>query len=262
VSGTVLVAPHPDDEVLGGSTVLLSGPVTVVHVTDGVPPWTGASDRPRVRSTRQAECEAAWRSLAADVDCISLGFGDLRAWQSVTDIARSLSQVAAAAGAVRVYLPAYQRGHPDHDATFLAGALAAESLAGRGIDWTVYGLYGLDPRRRLRFGWLPTDRYRDQQHDGAPELMAAKKEALRQFTSQLWPGSALDKWLTAPSPEHFAPLPPDWQQIPDLPSFYDEQLGFARYGAGLATVEAAFSPILEPGPSGFPRHPATPASLG
>ena len=259
MTGTLLVAPHPDDEVLGASAILCSGPVTVVHVTDGVPPWTEPSDRPRVRSTRRAECEAAWRSLAADVDCISLGFGDLRAWQSVGDIARSLSQVAAAAAAGRVCLPAYQRGHPDHDATFLAGALAAESLTEQGIDWTIYGLYGLDAGRRLRFGWLPTERYANQQHHEGAGLVAAKKVALRQFASQLWPGSALDRWLTDPGPEHFAPLPSDWQQIPDLPSFYDEQLGFARYGAGLATVEAAFHPILEPpGSSGSRRCPTTP----
>jgi len=251
VTATLIVSPHPDDEVLGATSVLRAGPVTVVHVTDGVPPWTGASEQSQVRAARRAECEAAWRSLAAEVDEISLGFADLRAWRSVPEIARSLSQVASATGAARVYLPAYQRGHPDHDATFLAGALAADSLAGQDIDWKVYGLYGLDPGRRLRFGWLPRGHYPDQQPEGASDLLAAKDAALRQFTSQLWPGSALDKWLTEPSPEHFAPLPPNWRQIPDLPSFYDEQLGFARYGAGLATVEAEFLPLLDFTPAGL-----------
>jgi hypothetical protein len=75
-------------------------------------------------------------------------------------------------------------------------------------------------------------------------LLAVKGQALRQFTSQLWPDSALDRWLANPSPEEFAPLPPLWRRIPAPPSFYDEELGFARHGAGAAVVEATFARVL------------------
>jgi LmbE family N-acetylglucosaminyl deacetylase len=248
VSATLLVAPHPDDEVLGGSAIMRDGPVTVVHVTDGVPPWIDPRERSAVRSTRRAECVQAWRTLSAEPECVNLGYPDLRAWQSVGELAVSLRQVALASSAETVFLPAYQRGHPDHDATFLAGALAAESLAGRGIAWWVYGLYGLDSSRRLRFGWLPPAAFPAVVGRGDLDLLSVKGQALRQFSSQLWPDSALDRWLGNPSPERFAPLPPRWRRIPAWPSFYDEELGFARHGAGAAVVEASFARELgEPG---------------
>jgi LmbE family N-acetylglucosaminyl deacetylase len=243
MTATLLIAPHPDDEVLGGSAVLRDEPVTVVHVTDGVPPWIDARERSAVRSARRAECSRAWRVLSADVECVQLGYPDLRAWQSVEELAASLGEVALASSAERVFLPAYQRGHPDHDATYLAGALAAENLAGQGLDWRVYGLYGLDGSRRLRFGCLPPG-WRGVARRADDDLLAVKGQALREFTSQLWPDSALDRWLAVPSPEEFAPLPQQWRHIPAGPSFYDEELGFARHGAGAAVVEATFEAVL------------------
>ena len=243
MTATLLIAPHPDDEVLGGSAILRNEPVTVVHVTDGVPPWIDARERSAVRSARRAECGRAWQTLSADVECVQLGYPDLRAWQSVEELATSLGEVALTSTAERVFLPAYQRGHPDHDATYLAGALAAESLAGKGLDWRVYGLYGLDISRRLRFGWLPAE-FGGAVRRGDDDLLSVKGQALRQFTSQLWPDSALDRWLAHPSPEEFAPLPRRWRRIPAGPSFYDEELGFARHGAGAAVVEATFAPVL------------------
>jgi LmbE family N-acetylglucosaminyl deacetylase len=251
VSATLLIAPHPDDEVLGGSAVMRDGPVTVVHVTDGVPPWIEARERPAMRSARRAECEQAWRTLAAEAECVDLGYPDLRAWQSVEELARSLQEVVEASSAETVFLPAYQRGHPDHDATYLAGALAAESLTRRAITWWVYGLYGLDRSRRLRFGWLPTAEFPGIVTRGDSGLLSLKGHALRQFTSQLRPESVLDRWLGNPSPEQFAPLPPLWRRIPTGPSFYDDELGFARRGAAAAVVEATFAAVLrQPRPGG------------
>ena len=244
MSAALLVAPHPDDEVLGGSAVMRDGPVTVVHVTDGVPPWIDPRDRPEVRAARRAECERAWRTLAADAESVDLGYPDLRVWQSVEELTRSLGEVIEASSAETVFLPAYQRGHPDHDATYLAGALAAERLTGRTIEFWVYGLYGLDSNRRLRFGWLPAPDPGGVVTRDDRDLQSVKEQALRQFTSQLRPESVLDRWLRNPSPEQFAPLPGQWRRIPTGPSFYDEELGFARHGAGAAVVEAAFAPVL------------------
>jgi LmbE family N-acetylglucosaminyl deacetylase len=245
MSATLLIAPHPDDEVLGASAVMRDGPVTVVHVTDGVPPWVNTGERPAMRSARQAECAQAWRTLAADAARLDLGYPDLRAWQSVGQLAETLREVVETSPAKTVFLPAYQRGHPDHDATYLAGALAAESLAGRRIQWWVYGLYGLDSSRKLRFGRLPPAEFSAVVDRGEPDLLSIKGQALGQFTSQLWPDSALDRWIANPSPEQFAPLPGRWWDIPAGPSFYDEELGFARHGAGVAQVEATFAAVLQ-----------------
>jgi LmbE family N-acetylglucosaminyl deacetylase len=245
MTDVMVVAPHPDDEVLGCSAVLSHAATTVVHVTDGVPPWTAPGDRDALRLARQAEAAAAWESLSGRVTPISLGFGDLLAWRAVEAVSESLYRLIAPLDAAHVYLPAYQRGHPDHDAIYLAGSLARQRLAeGSGLVWRVYGLYGLDPLRHLRFGSLPAELYGPIERRGGRSLLAAKSRALGRFTSQTWPGSALDLWLRSPAGEEFAPLPALGGPLPSGPCFYDEQLGFGRHGASAATVETEFLRVL------------------
>ncbi|MBO0727999.1 MAG: PIG-L family deacetylase [Acidimicrobiaceae bacterium] len=242
---TLVVAPHPDDEVLGCSAVLHQSSVTVVHVTDGVPPWTASDARAEIRSARRTESARAWQALSCTARALPLGFGDLVAWQAVEEVCECLCEVIAAAGAARVFLPAYQRGHPDHDASYLAGAMAHDRLPDDPErTWWVYGLYGFDPERRLRFGWLPPDPYGSSETRGGDDLLGVKGQALRQFASQVWPGSALDRWLREPTAERFAPLPVQWDALPAVPSFYDEELRFGRHGASLAVVESAFQQVL------------------
>jgi LmbE family N-acetylglucosaminyl deacetylase len=246
----LVVAPHPDDEVLGCSSVLLGGDVAVVHVTDGVPPWTPAAEQDDLRRTREVESARAWDSLSSTVEPVRLGFGDLTAWRSVEEVAGAVLAVVGALGDGDVYLPAYQRGHPDHDATYLATALARHRLGPGRLTWHVYGLYGFDQARRLRFGWLPPEAYGPVDGRGAEALLQAKARALRQFESQVWPDSALDLWLRGPVGEQVAPLPEDWAGVPGrlsaagLPWYYDEELGFGRHGASAVAVEAAFRPVL------------------
>jgi len=257
---TVVVAPHPDDEVLGCTAVLHRSNVTVIHVTDGVPPWTPAGERDALHATRRAECLAAWRSLGSTVQPVELGFGDLGAWRSVPEIADSLAaaldsttdtaNITDTADTTDIYVPAFQRGHPDHDATHLAAALARERLGRRpAVTWWVYGLYGFDSGRHLRFGWLP-DQYGpiDVRAEEAPTL-EAKADALRKHTSQVWPDSALDLWIQTPVAEHYAPLPRDWARLPDLvtlPSYYEEELGFGEHGASTSIVEKEFRRAVDP----------------
>lgn len=241
----IVIAPHPDDEVLGCSAVLYRRAATVVHVTDGVPPWTPADEREEVRSTRQSESTRAWESLSSEVRRLPLGFGDLVAWQAVEEIRDSLCEVIGAAGAARVFLPAYQRGHPDHDATYLAGALARERLPeDQNRTWWVYGLYGFDPDRRVRFGWLPPEPYGPSEARADDDLLEAKGHALRQFASQVFPGSALDLWLVEPVAEWFAPLPAGWDLLPGVPCYYDEELDFGSHGVSQEVVESAFRQAL------------------
>jgi LmbE family N-acetylglucosaminyl deacetylase len=247
---TVVVAPHPDDEVLGCSSVLLGSEVAVIHVTDGVPPWIPAPEQEDLRATRQAESARAWESLSSEVEPVRLGFGDLTAWRLVEEVARGLLGVVGALQEGDVYLPAYQRGHPDHDATYLAGALARQRLAPGHLAWHVYGLYGFDRARRVRFGWLPPEAYGTADERSAEELLRAKGHALRQHGSQVWPDSALDLWLQDPQSEQVAPLPEDWAGVPKRLTaagfgwYYDEELGFGDHGASAAAVEASFRPVL------------------
>jgi LmbE family N-acetylglucosaminyl deacetylase len=251
MSRQLVVAPHPDDEVLGCSSVLYGSSVTVVHVTDGVPPWTAGAERERLETQRGAESSDAWAALSSRVHRIQLGFPDLTAWQAVPDVADSLATAITVVEPEEVYLPAYQAGHPDHDASCLAGLLARQRVAAtQPRAWWVYGLYGFDDDRGLRFGWLHPGLYRPIEVRGdTPDLLSSKAEALRRFTSQMWPESALDLWIRHPVPEQFAPLPDAWERLPGLPCYYDEELGFGDHGASAAAVQAAFERVL-PGWSG------------
>ncbi len=231
---------------LGCAAALHRAAAMVIHVTDGVPPWTVADAYDEFRSARRAESARAWDCLSSQVELHPLGYGDLVAWQAVEDISDSLCDVIGPSGVTDVFLPAYQRGHPDHDATYLAGAMARDRLASQpGRSWWIYGLYGFDEGRRLQFGWLPPQAYGPARvRADHPDLLEVKGRALRQFSSQVWPGSALDLWLGAPAVECVAPLPVRWDRLPSLPFFYDEQLNFGRYGASAQAVESAFRRVL------------------
>jgi LmbE family N-acetylglucosaminyl deacetylase len=246
----MVVAPHPDDEVLGCSSMLIRSRVTVVHVTDGVPPWTAPDERLELETQRGRECIEAWSVLASRIDRVQLGFADLGAWQAVEQIADSLAGVIDAAGCEELYLPAYQGGHPDHDASYLAGMVARHRLGPRPAQaWWVYGLYGFDESRRVRFGRLPPGLYGPIQTRGQDaDFLRTKADALHRFTSQVWPDSALDLWIHDPVPEQFAPLPASWDRLPELPCYYDEELGFARHGASALAVAESFNQVLRAHP--------------
>jgi LmbE family N-acetylglucosaminyl deacetylase len=245
----LVVAPHPDDEVLGCATVLYQSSVTVVHVTDGVPPWTEGEDRNRLATQRGKEAGDAWAVLSSRVNRIQLGFSDLAAWRVVDQIVPSLAAVIASVATDEVYVPAYQAGHPDHDASYLASVLVRQRLGSDpGPRWWVYGLYGFDETRHLRFGWLPPALYGPiEVRGGEPAFLRTKAEALARFTSQVRPDSALDQWIQTPVPERFAPIPANWKRLPELPCYFDEELGFGRHGASAAAVESAFERVLTSG---------------
>jgi LmbE family N-acetylglucosaminyl deacetylase len=247
VKRLVIVAPHPDDEVLGCASLLGARCVAIVHITDGVPPWASTDDQPGLREIRIAECHEAWAAVECDVEShITLGYPDLGAWRVVEDIGHSLTRVLREVGPAKVYVPAYQRGHPDHDAVFVAALRSRELLRGVDLDWFVYGLYGFDYERQLRFGWMDPKVFKDVVIHSASEAdIQTKASAMRQFTSQIWPGSMLDRWLAAPQDERFASLPDLLDFLPRVPSFYGEALDFDRYGATESAVMSALIRALE-----------------
>lgn len=234
----VVVAPHPDDEVLGTSSVLRHEPVTVVHVSDGVPPWTDPSESQSLVGRRQAECQAAWEALGAQVgEVVRLGFADLAVWRSVRQLAAVLTEVVGALEPTSIHVPAYQGGHPDHDATY-AAALLARWATGDRHRWIVYSLYGYDVDGSFSLGALDPIRYPGAARltETAPDL-ERKAVALSCFSSQLRGGSILQRWLDAPAAEHVAPAPLSLPVEPDT-CFYDDELDFARFGVTSPAVRA------------------------
>ena len=245
MSPAIVLAPHPDDEVLGASTILRHWPTTVVHVTDGVPPWTDPAAGAALVERRRAECGAAWDVLGADVaGIIQLGFDDLTVWRAVSELADILTDHLTGSEPTTVHVPAHQGGHPDHDATFAAALLARRRTGNDRHRWRVYGLYGYHPNGRLAFGALERSSYPGASRVGdATTEVERKALALRCFTSQLRPGSIVQRWLRRPAAEADAPLP---NGLPTNPAacFYDQELDFTRHGVTAITVRAALELAL------------------
>lgn len=111
----VVVAPHPDDEVLGcGGLVTLHARrarVTVVVCTDGSASRAVSGDASARGAVRRAECEAAQRLLGTEL--VWLGVSETLD-PDVDDLAERLAPLLA--GARVVYAPSRVDFHPGHRA--------------------------------------------------------------------------------------------------------------------------------------------------
>ena len=134
----LIVAAHPEDEILGASWLLQHGPgCHVVHVTDGAPKDASlrAPDAPPTREAyaRQREEEAlAALSLVGmnSGHLLSLGAVDLEAACELVPLTHCLVALMKALRPSLLVVHPYEGGHPDHDAAAFA-AHAAVALLGR-----------------------------------------------------------------------------------------------------------------------------------
>lgn len=170
----VVVAPHPDDEVLAVGALLAAharagGPVLLVRVTDGEASHDGVAgwSRAVTASRRRAEGEAGLASLvpSTQLTTMRLGLAD----SAVVESARAL--LAALQGCIEaddVVVTTWRHdGHPDHEATGRACAMACGRAGCRLIEtpvWMWHWARPGDPRvpwSRLRvLPALPLDRRR------------------------------------------------------------------------------------------------------
>jgi N-acetylglucosamine malate deacetylase 1 len=120
--GPVLaIAPHPDDEIIGGGGTLCrhvraGDPVTVVYVTRGEKsrgyPWLGEARRAEVR---EREARAGCRVLRIR-DLVFLG-GKEGQIDSTPSLSSELRDVIMDRRPRIIYLPHPSESHPDHTAT-------------------------------------------------------------------------------------------------------------------------------------------------
>nr|WP_298377147.1 PIG-L family deacetylase [uncultured Halomonas sp.] len=167
----VMVAPHPDDEIVGCAGLLmqlaaLDHELLIVGVTDGTGSHPGSRHwtPQRLAKTRPAESLRALECLGlADVPILRLGLTDTRVTQERAELIRQLDDRLQPED---ILVTTWRGdGHPDHEAT---GQACAEIAAGKGCPlielpvWTWHWASPGDPRvpwERARRVELSLDQY-------------------------------------------------------------------------------------------------------
>lgn len=197
-SRLVVLAPHPDDEVLavGGLIAQLAAAgreLLLVAVTDGTAShpgsarWTPAA----LAATRPGETADALRRLGVgEVPTLRLGLPD-------SDVAEA-PVIAAVAPSLRdrdVLVVTWRHdGHPDHEAVGRAGAALAAATGAPLLEvpvWTWHWARPGDAR-------VPWERARRVELDAA--LLARKRAAVEAYASQLGEDAALPLGAVLPPP--------------------------------------------------------------
>lgn len=182
----VVVAPHPDDEILatGGLLALLARTgreALVIAVTDGEASHRGSTTWPRERLQRRRpqESSLALARLGQPRGTLRLGLpdGDIARCRAV--LARQLEE-AIRPGDVLISTWRLD-GHPDHEAVGEAAAQAAAHIGAGLIEAPVWAWHWATPAD-ARLPWaracrLPLD----------PDIVARKTRAVLAFQSQLQP---------------------------------------------------------------------------
>jgi LmbE family N-acetylglucosaminyl deacetylase len=180
--GVVVVAAHPDDEVLGvGGTIAILAAAGVrlrlVAVTDGEASHP-AADPAAIAKTREGESAEALARLGADrVEVIRLGFPDTGLAAREQELSAVLAEQCAGFG---MCLASWEAdAHADHEAAGRAARRAAR-LAGVPVltypIWMWHWAKPADPR----VPW-----YRARRVPLPPEAVSRKQAAIGAFTSQL-----------------------------------------------------------------------------
>jgi LmbE family N-acetylglucosaminyl deacetylase len=124
---SVIIAAHPDDEVLGLGGQLPRMNVTLVHVTDGAPMnlrdarAAGFATKEEYARARRLELLAAM-SLAGipEPRCIALNIGDQEASFRLGELTLRIAGLLQTLQPALVFTHPYEGGHPDHDASSFA----------------------------------------------------------------------------------------------------------------------------------------------
>lgn len=180
----VLVAPHPDDEVLalGGTLAQLAAAgreVVLYAVTDGdashpgSATWTPAL----LRALRPVETAQALRRLGVSARVERLRFPDGAIVRHEEALARALDLHDADT----VFVPWRHDGHADHEACARAALAAARRQGARCIEFPVWALVPGHPAH----AGLP--RCRMRRIRVGPRFLRAKAWAIESFRSQLMP---------------------------------------------------------------------------
>lgn len=138
-SRILLVAAHPDDEVIGAGIEMTRWDpqrVTILHVTDGSPEDPKHAQAAGF-ATRQDYAGARRRELGHALElagmkqarCVELGYTDQQAYLYLPELVRRLAELLEEIRPEVIYTHPYEGGHPDHDAAAFAASQAVALFA-------------------------------------------------------------------------------------------------------------------------------------
>lgn len=216
----VVVAPHPDDEIVGagaliGAAVRAGIPVTVVAVTDGDGSHPAAAIPPdelaRIRTRESEEALADLATLAPagaagqPIRRIRLGLPDGGVTGAEDRAADGIAAVLdVAPPGTWVAAPVRVDGHPDHDASGRAAHRAAARYPSvRTVDFPVWLWQHSTPGEHPEVEWDAA-----RAIDVDEELIEARDRAMSRFRSQISLDHGVPVDRSGDDPETSVVLPP------------------------------------------------------
>jgi LmbE family N-acetylglucosaminyl deacetylase len=155
----VILAPHPDDEVIGCGTLLVAAAQAgtepaILFVTDGSGSHPNSRTFPRdaLIALRQREACEATEILGVKRERLHfLGIRDTAAPHEGPELAAAVDRVVAIAAAYEkpvIFAPWIHDPHGDHEAVSRMAGFAARALAARHLSYLVWG-WTLPSKRAL-----------------------------------------------------------------------------------------------------------------
>jgi N-acetylglucosamine malate deacetylase 2 len=238
----LLIAPHPDDEVIGaGSKLKLWGPrVTVVHVTNGSPnnlydaQNNGFSSAADYAECRRQELEAALRLADIPMErTLAMEVPDQESSFRLLELTSCVANLIVDFQPDFIVTVPYEGGHPDHDSTAFAVQEACHCLAvaPRIIEMSAY---------HNRNGCFHSGEFLGEGHEAQQLQLSAdetelKEQMFRCFNSQrvTLDGFRKDIECFRWAPEY------DFTQPPHAGSLYYEMFDWGMTGERWRSLAAA-----------------------
>ncbi|VVM64491.1 hypothetical protein PS662_01476 [Pseudomonas fluorescens] len=183
----VIIAPHPDDEVLGcgGFLQVLAAagrPLQLISVTDGSASHPGSRRWPveRLSAVRPQESAEALRRLGLPLHSLKWlrgGFADSQVAARESELAQFIERYLRPTDVV--FTTWREDGHCDHEAVGRASALAANRVGATLHELPVWTWHWATPEDSL-IPW-----HRARKIHLTPALVARKRHAIHAFASQL-----------------------------------------------------------------------------